>query len=158
MLKKVFIIFSILFIMMAILLLFNVNHLNLIWATIFALPVIFIADLCFLSLPVTVPAVLGLSIYSIVKKDYEKYNYAFEILLIIISCGIFNFAIDSLLSNYFYVQVTPCYRVYWLVFLLCTFILGIIHLRKFKDNRVYLWTFVPFLVFYMLYEVIKAAE
>ena len=156
--KKVLLIFSIIFFIMALLLFFKIGSINLIWAVVFAFPMLLIADLCYVTLPITIPVLFGLSIYSVVKKDYQKFNYAFEILLIVITCGIINFIIDRLLNNIVYVSATPCYRVFGLMFLLCAFVFGIIKLREFKDNRVYIWTFVPMIFFYMLFEVIKAAE
>ena len=142
----------------ALLLIFKVVTIQMLWALIFALPVLFFADLCFLSLPITIPSVLALSTYTLIKKDYQKYNYAYEILLVVVSTGIINYVIDKMLDNANYVNLTHCYRVYWLMLLLSMFIVAIINLAKFKDNRVYLWTFVPLIVFYMFFEIIKAAE
>ena len=93
-----------------------------VWAIVVILPILVLADLCFFTLPVTIPLLGGLTTYSLIKKDYTKFNELYEILLIMIYTGFINMKVDQLLGNPDYFEQGCFWRLYWLVFVLLVLI------------------------------------
>ena len=96
--------------------------------------------------------------YTLIKRDYEKFNSAYEIILIMITVGIINCEIDWILNLKHYVMNTNCLRLYWYTLLLILFIYGIMYVSRKKDTRLYLLIYGAFILFYLTYKVISAFE
>lgn len=130
----------------------------MLYSIIMILPLLILADICFLILPLTVPILLGLSVYTLITKNYEKFNNLYLALLIMVYTGLFNWQIDNILNLKTYVIMTSGLRLYFLSFLWVLFVYGMLYISKRKDTRLYLWFYVPIVVFFLIYQIISAIE
>ena len=125
----------------------------LILLSLIILPVIFITDLCFFLFPCSIVLVFLLSLYTVISKNYSRFNLLYMILFVIIILGITNMNIDGLYSNksYFYhgLDIRSC----WYAF--CGIILttGIVCAFKRKDTRIYVYSYTLGLLLYITYQI-----
>lgn len=137
---------------------FKVITIYILWTILFILPILFVADICYLILPITIPVLLGLSGYTLAKKNYEKFNTIYEVLIVMVITGIINAEIDWVLSIKNYVMHTSCLRLYWLAYFALAMICSCMYVAKKKDSRLYLLIYVAMIIFYLLYKVIESIE
>lgn len=157
--RKIAIALGIIFLLTCILLVaFKVITIYILWTALLILPFIFVADICYLILPITIPVFLGLSTYTLIKKNYEKFNTLYEVLSVVIVTGIVNAEIDWTLSIRNYVMQTNSLRVYWLAYFAVALICGCMYIAKKKDTRLYLWVYSTMIIFYLLYKAIESIE
>ena len=149
---------SLFIIICSLLLAFKVVTFYILWSIIIILPILIASDICFATLPITIPILFGMTGYTLIKRDYEKFNSAYEIILIMITVGIINCEIDWILNLKHYVMNTNCLRLYWYTLLLILFIYGIMYVSRKKDTRLYLLIYGAFILFYLTYKVISAFE
>lgn len=157
--KKIAIWAGLIFLLTCILLIaFKVTTIYILIAAFFLLPLIFVADVCFVTLPLTIPAFFILAGYTLVKKNYEKFCNIYEYLSIMVVVGIVNSEIDNILNMKNYITQTNCLRLYWIayfgVFLVCE---SLFFARK-KDTRLFISIHGVMLVFYLIYKLIESFE
>ena len=133
-------------------------HFNGIWSLLIIFPMLLLVDLCFFTLPVTIPALFILSAHVLIKKDYEKYIPAFNILIMAISCGILNMLTDTLMNEEKYFM--EYYGWKFILFLLCLVLLyySLKFISKFKDNRIHIYVYVTLLAICLLNQLINIIE
>lgn len=142
----------------SLLLIFNVVTIYVLWAILFVLPIIAIADICFVTLPVTIPMFFVMIGNSLITKNYEKFNRIYEVILVMIIVGIVNYEIDSMLNMKTYIMQTRCLRVYWVAYLGVALVCGCLFTSRKKDTRLYMVTPGILIVFYLLYRFIESFE
>lgn len=157
--KKAAIIAGLIFLLIsALLLFFKVVTFTVLWSIIVVLPILFMADICFATLPITIPLFLGMACYTLIKKEYEKLNSWYETILLMITTGIINSEIDGILNYKKYLDESNGLRLYWFLFLMIAFYYGIIYISRKKDTRLYLLTYGIIFLFYMLYKILESFE
>ncbi len=131
---------------------------TVLWGLLVVLPIIVAADICFVTLPFTVITVFGLSIYTLVKKDYQKFNWLYELLVMMIVLGFFNYSLETLLNNNYYVMGVSLIKVYLNILAAVCCTLSIMFLSRIKDTRVYIATYVLAVLFHIFYLVADVVE
>ena len=135
----------------------NINTFSLI-LRFFALAVLLITDLCFFALPYSIILVFALSLYTIIKKDYLKFNFLYMILFTIIILGITNMNIDSLYNNGPYLYNGLDIRSYWHAFCGIVLTAGVLYTFKRKDARAYVYIYTLGLLLYMTYQIVNIVD
>ena len=125
---------------------------------IFILPILFVTDICFILLPFSTCALLLLSLYTLIKNNFEKINFAYALLLILVTLGLINMNIESLYINNDYIYHGRDYKSWWYVFLALALCSGIIYAAKKKDSKIYLFSYTIALIFYLIYQLINILD
>lgn len=114
--------------------------------SILALPVMFLADLCNLLLPVLLLCIIGLSVSAFFTKNYTKFNNVIGILTLIMLVVLMNLFIEVVKLPFVAILfVLPILLAYWIY--------------KRNDVRYYLLVFpaiilVVILIMYLWYRVV----
>ena len=122
------------------------------------IPSIIVSDFCFYLLPLSIPLLFIISIYTLIKRDYQKFNFLYAVLLIMISLGIASGIFEAIYENSYYAYQTGEYYSYWLVFVEIIVLASILCIAKKKDTRIYLCTYVPGLIMYFTYQIINMLD
>ena len=118
-------------------------------------PISLCVDLCYITLPITLLAMLGLSIYSHIKKDFVKFNKIYEILAFMIAIGYmdacFEISIMSVYGSYYFDKLKIFMYILFLIFL----IVNIIFIARKKDTRMFTYGFLPIFLLLVLYRYVE---
>lgn len=151
--KKQIVILSI--VLLFLLIAFSILGFNSFWAVFVLLPMIFCVDVCYLTLPVTVSAMVGLSIYSHVKKDFVKFNKVYEFLAFMITIGFIDIYFEkSLINIYGSYSFDPTKAFIYTLFLIF-FILNIVFVTRKNDTRMFTYGFLPVFLLCLLYRYLE---
>lgn len=129
----------------------DVYSFSMLWGFFIVLPILLAVDICYFMLPLTVFSLFGLSIYTITKKDYTKFNELYKWLLIMVVVGLFNLNIEKMLDSSAYVNEGSFIKLYWNAIAAVACTLNIMFLSRIKDTRVYISTYVLAVILYVFY-------
>lgn len=129
----------------------NIFSFTVLWGMLVVLPILVAVDICFVTLPITVLSVFGLSIYTLVKKDYQKFNWLYELLIMMIVLGLISYNLETLLNDYYYILSSSYIKLYWNILAVICCTLSVMFLSRIKDTRVYIATYVLTIFFHMFY-------
>jgi len=135
--KKVLFIVGILILMLTILGVYSGDIFNAITAILW-LPVTLLWDVPMVILPLTILAMIVLSIYGIVTKKYQKYYYWYRNLFILVVFGILAFQIESLFRSTSFFKLPEYINFFANFFLLLASIGYIAFVENKKDSRYYI--------------------
>lgn len=121
-------------------------------------PMLFISDVCFVLFPIAIIITFLLSIYTLISKNYTKFNNLYAALYMIIVLGIINLNVDNLCNNKTFVLHSFGHRITWYIFLGFASIISLVLISKKKDTRIYLYTYAAALLMYLVYQVVNILD
>ena len=117
-------------------------------------PLIFITDICFLILPITIISLFTLSFITLKNKSWKKHYILYAVLSFLIILGITNMELDVLTGDLIYVFDRPKYATYVIVLAGIILSSGAFFIARKKNAKLFLLTYVVGLIAYLLYKII----
>lgn len=151
--KKRIIIYSVVLILLAIL--FYVLGFNSFWGLFVVFPISLFVDVCYITLPFTLLTILSLSVYSHIKKDFEKFNTLYEILAFMITIGFIDICVENAITTSYGVYEFDFSKGFVYAGFLIIAISNIIFMARKKDTRLFVYSFLPLFLLYSVYSFIN---
>lgn len=150
--KQLIILFAILIFLLVSLLVLGFNAF---WALFIMFPISVCVDICYIALPITILAMIILSIYSHIKKDFVKFNHLYQFLAFMLVIGFMDICLESAIKTRFsfYEFDYSLGIIYLIAFLV--FVLNIIFITRKKDTRLFSYLILPIFLLYLLYKYIE---
>lgn len=128
---------------------------NSFWAVFVLTPILLSVDFCYITLPITILAMIGLSIYSHTKKDFVKFNKTYELLAFMIAIGFVDIYFEKSLVNIYGSYSFDSSKAFIYGLILAFLILNIIFITRKKDTRLFTYGFLPVFLLCLLYEYME---
>lgn len=117
-------------------------------------PVILLWDLPLIFLPLAELVILILSVYSVAKKDYERFSNVYKYSLLIVIYAIITLLIDNLFKNSTLFFLEEYIKLYLYILILIFTVIFIFLVEKKKDIRYYIVINI-FVVIYLIYKFVN---
>lgn len=127
---------------------------NLSWGLFVIFPILLAADICYIFFPLSIIAMIVLSVVSWVKHDYEIYGGIYKLIAVMVAVGFIDMFYEKTVTVGYYADK---FVLIWNILLMLYLISSIMFISRKNDTRLYTFIFLPVVLLCLFRDFVNVA-